>query len=329
MRAVLCREWGDVSSLTVDDVQPSTHAPGEVRIAVHACGVNFADTLIIAGKYQVKPEFPFSPGLEVAGTVLDCGAAVTRCRPGDRVVAALDHGGFAEQAVAREEDVFLIPDEMDFVTAAGFPIAYGTADGAYAWRAGLRPGEVVLVHGAAGGVGLTGVEVAKAMGATVIGTARGREKLDIAAAHGADHVIDYADEDIRARVKELTDGRGADVIYDPVGGDVFDTSLRCINWSGRIVVVGFAGGRVPQIPANILLVKNVAVFGFNWGSYRRHDAAAVRDSFARLFGWWRDGRLKPHVSHRFDLSDYAAALEMLLARKSTGKVVLTTGRGEM
>ncbi len=325
MRAVLCHRWCDPEDLTVEEIEAPQPGPGEVAIAVAAAGVNFADSLIIAGKYQEKPPLPFSPGMEIAGRVTSVGDGVTRVVEGDRVLALPMGGGFVEAAAVPEADVFKIPDSMDFVTAAGFPITYGTAHGALNWRAAMRSGETLLVHGAAGGVGLAAVEVGKAMGATVIATAGGAEKLAVAEAHGADHLVDYKTQDIRDTVKGLTDGRGVDVVFDPVGGDVFDASLRCVAWGARLVVIGFAGGRVPQIPANILLVKNLAAMGLYWGSYRHHAPDLMKQEFEDLFGWFEAGRLKPHVSHQLDLEDAAEALTLLTSRRSTGKVVLTTG----
>jgi NADPH2:quinone reductase len=215
---------------------------------------------------------------------------------------------------------------MDFVTAAGFPVAYGTSHVALEMRARLQPGETLLVHGAAGGVGLTAVEIGKAMGATIIATAGGPEKLEIARRHGADHLIDYSHENIRDRVREITGGRGADVVYDPVGGDAFEASLRSAAWGARLLVIGFAGGRVQQVPANIVLVKNVDVIGVYWGSYRAHDPEALRRSYERLFAWYEAGQLKPHVSATLDLEQAGEAIDRLRRRRSTGKIVLTTGR---
>jgi NADPH2:quinone reductase len=212
---------------------------------------------------------------------------------------------------------------MDFAIAAGFPVAYSTSHGAFLWRARLKPGEIVLVLGASGGVGLTAVEIAKAMGATVIAAAGGPEKLAVAKRAGADHLIDYTSENLRDRVKEITGGRGADVVYDPVGGDAFDQSLRSIAWEGRIIIIGFAGGRVPQIPANILLVKNIDIVGFFWGSYRRYKPHLMTESLDQLLHWFDEGKLKPHVSHRLPLGQVTEALDLLRTRKSTGKVVLT------
>lgn len=325
MRAMLCHAWGGPENLTLADVPAPEAGPGEVLVEVAAAGVNFADSLMVAGQYQEKPPFPFAPGMEAAGIVLAAGAGVSRVKPGDRVLALPDWGAYAEKVVARENNVFRLPDAMGFEAAAGFAITYGTAHGGLRWHANLRAGETLLVHGAAGGVGLAAVETGKAIGARVIATAGGPEKLAIAEAHGADELIDYRVEDIRERVKAMTDGQGADVVFDPVGGDVFDASMRCIAWGGRILVIGFAAGRVPQIPANILLVKNVAAMGVHWSTYRKRAPERLAEEFAELFQWYETGKLKPHVSHRFDLSEAQTAIEMLTSRKSTGKVVLTTG----
>lgn len=322
MKAVVCTELGNPELLAIEEVATPALSPGRVRIGVSACGVNFADTLIIAGKYQIKPPLPFTPGMEVAGTVVECGAGVTRCRVGERVMAILDYGGFAEQVVAQETDVFVLPEAMDFITAAGFPVTYGTSHIALKWRATLQPRETIVIYGASGGVGLTAVEIAKAMEAEVIASAGGEAKLAIAAARGADHLIDHRREDVRGRIKELTGGRGADVVYDSVGGDLFEASLHSINWNGRILIVGFASGHIPQIPANLLMVKNISAIGVHWGSYRKHDPKRLSDSFSELFSWFQEGLLKPTVSATFPLPEAAVALRRLLARKVTGKLVL-------
>ena len=326
MRAVLCREFGPVESLEIAELPSPLVAPGSVRVAVHAIGVNFADLLIVQGKYQEKPALPFSPGFEIAGVVTEIGAGAEGVAVGDRVLGIMDHGAYADEVVLPADRVMAIPTSMDFPIAAGFPVAYGTSHGALDWRARLKPGETLLVLGAAGGVGLTAVEIGKAMGATVIAVAGGAAKLDVARRQGADHLIDYSREDLRGRIKEITGGRGPDVIYDPVGGDAFDQCLRSIAWEGRIIVIGFAAGRISQIPANLVLVKNCDVIGFYWGSYRRHRPAQVRKSFKTLLFWFEAGKLKPHVSHTLDLADAGRALALLAERKATGKVVLTTGR---
>jgi NADPH:quinone reductase len=323
MRAVLCRELGGPEKLAVAEVPPPPLGDGTVRIEIHAAGVNFADLLLIAGQYQDRPPLPFIPGMEVAGVVREAATGVGHLKPGDRVLATVGRGGYAEEVVAEAEIVHRIPDAMDFATAAGFPVAYSTSHGAFGWRARLKPGESVLVLGASGGVGLTAVEIAKAMGASVIAAAGGAEKLAVARRAGADHLIDYTREDLRERVKEITGGRGVDVVYDPVGGDAFDQSLRSVAWEGRLIVIGFAGGRIPQIPANLVLVKNIDIIGFFWGSYRRHKPALIAQSHQQLFRWFEAGKLKPHISHRLPLAEAAAALELIKTRKSTGKVVLT------
>ena len=326
MRAVLCREFGPVERLDVAEVPAPAMASGGVRVAVHAIGVNFADLLVVQGKYQEKPPLPFSPGFEVAGVVTELGPGADGVKLGDRVLGTIEHGAYAEEVVLPADRVLAIPASMDFPTAAGFPVAYGTSHGALEWRARLKSGETLLVLGAAGGVGLTAVEIGKAMGATVIAVAGGPAKLEVARRQGADHLIDYSREDLRGRIKDITVGRGPDVIYDPVGGDAFDQSMRSIAWEGRIIVIGFAAGRISQIPANLVLVKNCDVIGFYWGSYRRHKPAQVRQSFKTLLSWFEAGKLKPHVSHTLDLAEAGRALALLAERKATGKVVLTTGR---
>ena len=324
MKAVVCKAWGGPEALTVEEMAAPEPGADEVKIRVRAAGVNFADTLMIAGQYQVKPSLPFSPGLEVVGEVVASGERAG-FDAGQRVMAQLRWGGYAEEALAPAALVVPLPPGMDDETAAGFPIAYGTSYLALTHRARLEAGETLLVLGAAGGVGLTAVEIGKALGATVIAAAGSAEKLGVAAAHGADHVIDYRSEDLRARVKELTGGRGADVIYDPVGGDMFDAALRCINWEGRLLVIGFASGRIPQAPANIVLVKNVSVIGCPWGHYADHDPDRMRRALAVLLDWAQAGTIKPHISQRLPLAQAAEAMNLLLARRSTGKVVLTVG----
>ena len=328
MRRMACRDHGDPETLTLErDAPVPEPAPGEVAIDVAAAGLNYADTLMVAGSYQATPELPFAPGLEVAGTVRALGDGVSGLAVGQRVLAILDAGGFAEVAVAQANDVFPIPERMDMATAAGFPITYGTAHGALVWRARLKRGETLLVHGAAGGAGLAAVEVGKALGARVIATAGGPEKTAIAADHGADHTIDYKAQDIRQTVKDLTDGQGADVVFDPVGGEVFDASMRCIAWCGRIVVIGFASGTVPQPKANHLLVKNVSVMGLYWGSYRGRAPELMRRQFEDLFAWYGSGHLHPLVSKVYPLEDAARALADLKNRKATGKLVLRVRDG--
>jgi NADPH2:quinone reductase len=294
-----------------------------VRIRVAAAGLNFADTLIVEGRYQDRPALPFVPGMEIAGRIDACGSGVAGFAPGERVMAALAHGGFAEMAVCPVENVLRLPDTIDDVAAAGFAIAYGTAYGALSWAARLTAGETLVVHGAAGGVGLATIECGRVLGARVIATARGATHLAVASARGASAVIDTGSEDVRARIKERTDGRGADVLFDPIGGEIFQASLRSVAWSGRILVIGFASGQIPQIPANILLVKNASALGFYWGSYRKHDPARVRAAFEELLRWHGEGRIEPLVSEVRPLAEAPQALERLLSRKASGKIVLT------
>ena len=320
MKAVVCKKWGTPDTLSLEEAASPPIKEGHVKIAVHACGVNFADTLIIQGKYQLRPQPPFSPGLEVAGEIIECGQGVSGFRRGDRVMAVVSYGGYAEEVAVPAVAVVPLPANLDFITAAGFPVAYGTSHLALTHRGWLKAGENLLVHGAGGGVGLTAVEIGKQLGAKVIATAGSADKLEIAAEHGADYLIDYSREDIRERVKALG---GADVVYDPVGGDAFDASLRCINWEGRILVVGFASGRVPHPPANLLLVKNCAVIGLYWGAYMWQNPQLMHNSLSELLSWHAEGRLKPHVSRTFPMSRASEALTELVQRRTTGKVVIT------
>ncbi|HEX6143133.1 MAG TPA: NADPH:quinone oxidoreductase family protein [Geminicoccaceae bacterium] len=322
MRAIVCRQLGGPEGLALEQLPPPTAGPGEVLIRVRAAGVNFADTLIVGGSYQIRPELPFVPGMEIAGEILALGPEVRELETGARVMATLPYGGFAEEVVARAADVVRVPPEVDDVAAAAFAIAYGTAHGALTWAARIEAGETLLVHGAAGGVGLAAVECGKALGARVIATARGAGKLEVALDHGADETIDTGSEDVRERLRELTGGRGVDVVFDPVGGELFTASLRAIAWEGRIVIVGFASGEIPKIPANLLLVKNAHALGFYWGSYRDHDPARVRASFEELLRWHAEGIIRPHVSEVLPLEAAGEALRRLIERKSTGKVVL-------
>lgn len=322
MKAVLCKAYGGPETLTVEDIPSQDPGRKEVRIAVHSAGLNFPDTLIIQGKYQFKPAFPFSPGMEVAGVVEAVGSEVTSLKVGQRVMATTGHGGFAETVVAPSASVFPIPDQMSFDHAAGFPITYGTTYHALVDRGGLQAGEWLLVHGAGGGVGLNAVELGRLLGAKIIATAGSAEKLALAKQYGAEHVIDYSKEKIRDRVKDITGGNGADVIYDPVGGDVFDESMRCIAWQGRLLVIGFASGRIPEMPANLALLKGCDVRGVFWGAFAARDPGRNRANFEKMLGWYAEGKLKPHVSGRYQLNDVAKAMNDLLARKVTGKAII-------
>ncbi len=322
MRAVLCEDWGEPETLKLGEAPSPVAGPGEVTLRVRAAGVNFADIVLVRGQYQEKPSLPFSPGLEGAGDVLSVGEGVVGIAPGDRVMAVTGVGAFAEEAVAPANCVFPIPEGMDFTTAAAFPVAYGTSHLALTERGALKAGETLLVLGAGGGVGLTAVECGKAVGATVIAAASSDEKLDLAKAHGADHLINYVDDDLRAAARKLTDGRGVDVVYDPVGGDASKAALRTLAWSGRLLVIGFAAGEVPQIPANYLLVKNISAVGVYWGAYRNNESDVFRASFDELAKWYAEGRLKPHVSQVFPLAQAPQALGVLQSRQATGRLVI-------
>lgn len=319
MKAVVCHEWGPVDLLRVEDVPPSPITADGVRIEVHAAGVNFADTLIVQGQYQERPPFPFSPGMEAAGVVTEVGPAVRDLHAGQRVLAFLDYGGFAEEVVARAIDVTPIPDTMTFAIAAAFPVVYVTSHLALRDRARLQSGEVLLVHGASGGVGLTAVEVGKAVGATVIATASTEDKLALAVEHGADYGV-LSGEDVRTRVQALTGG--IDVAYDPVGGEMFTVSLHLIRPQGRILVIGFASGIVPQIPANHLLVKDASVLGFSLGQARRNRPDEVRAALGELVQWYAEGRVRPHVSQEFPLERAVEALVAIQQRRVAGKAII-------
>jgi NADPH2:quinone reductase len=324
MKAMLCRDWGEPEALSLGELPSRPLAAEEVRIRVRACGVNFADTLMIAGRYQVKPDRPFAPGLEAAGEVLECGMRVTQLRPGQRVMAITRAGGaYADELVVGAASAVPIPEAMDFVTAAGFPIVYGTAHFALTHRGHLQPGEALLVLGAAGGVGLAAVEIGKQLGARVIAAAGGAEKLAVARAHGADDVLDYRTESIRDRVRALTGEAGADVVFDPVGGDAFDQALRAVNWQARMLVIGFAAGRIQSVPANLILVKNISVVGVVFGAQAARDPARTNRSLAELIEWWEAGRLQPQIGATFALPEAAAAMRALLSRRYAGKIVLT------
>ncbi len=322
MKALLCRELGPVDALEVGERESPRPGPGELKIAVRACGINFADMLVVQGLYQERPPLPFSPGMEVSGVVEALGEGVTAFRRGDRVAALCGHGGLAEEVLAPAAGTMHIAGGMDFESAAALPVAYGTARVGLAHRAGLRPGEVLLVHGASGGVGLAAVEIGKLMGTTVIATAGSEAKLGVAARHGADHVINYREGGFREPVKMLTGGRGADVIFDPVGGAVFEESLRCIAWEGRLLVVGFASGTIPKAPANLMLVKNCAVVGLYWGAYLRRDPDVLTGAWRTLLDWYDADRLRPHVSAVYPLERGVEALAELAERRATGKVVV-------
>ncbi|WP_299368731.1 NADPH:quinone oxidoreductase family protein [uncultured Tateyamaria sp.] len=317
MRAMQVTALGQ--PLELRDIDTPSPQPGEVLIRVHTCGLNFGDTLIVKGTYQEKPALPATIGMEMCGTIEALGDGVAHLSVGQRVAAYAGFGGLGEYAALPADICVPIPDAMTEIDAAAFLVAYGTSHVALDYKAHLKPGERLLVLGASGGVGLTAVELGKLMGAEVIACARGADKLKIAAKAGADHLLDSETCDLKADVKALG---GADVVYDPVGGDLFDAALRACNPEARLLPLGFASGTVPQIAANYLLVKNLSVLGFYWGGYTRVNPRVLTDSFAILFDWYAEGKLKPHVSHVLRLAQANEGLDLLRTRKATGKVVI-------
>ncbi|MBW2376895.1 MAG: NADPH:quinone oxidoreductase family protein [Deltaproteobacteria bacterium] len=322
MYRMVVRELGGPGSLEREELDAVSADPGQVVMDVSAAGCNFFDILITQGKYQVRPELPFSPGAEVAGTVRGVGEGVERFSVGDRVSGFLEYGGFASTVAVPQERVFPMPPQMTFEEAAALGIVYQTSYVGLVRRANLREGETLLVHAAAGGVGLAAVQIGVALGARVIGTAGTPDKLDLVKQHGADAVINYREDDWVARVKELTDGRGADVIYDPVGGDTFDFSTKCIAFEGRILVIGFASGRIPSAQMSRVLVKNFSLVGLHWGLYFEKNLRVLQDTQEALSRLYAAGKIAPLVSATYPLTEAAAALEALAARRTTGKVVL-------
>jgi NADPH:quinone reductase len=321
MRAIVVDRWMDPSELTVREAPEPQVTPRGVLIEVRAAGCNFFDTLIVQGRYQVRPPFPFTPGAELAGVVRAVGTEVKGIRAGDRVLAS-GMGGFAELAVAHESTVHVLPDSMSFDEGAALPVIYPTSYAGLVYRGDLRLGETLLVHAAAGGVGVAAVQIGRALGAQVIATAGGREKCEIALREGAHHAIDYRSEDFVARVQELTEGRGADVIYDSVGGDITDKSLKCIAWNGRLVIIGFAGGEIPEIKANRILLKNIAVTGLHWGAHAEKDPQRVEDCFRALFQLHARGQIAPVIYRRYQLDELPKALAALANRETYGKVII-------
>lgn len=322
MHALVCHELTGFQNLRYETIDAPALRPNSVRIRVRAAGLNFADTLITRGKYQVKVPTPFIPGMEAAGEIVEVADSVEGWAVGDRVAVLLDSGAYAEEIVVEAQRVVRIPKAMSFEEAAGFMVTYGTSHIGLRQRGNLQAGEVLLVHGASGGVGLTAVEIGKKIGATVIATASTDAKLAVAQEYGADHLICSRDDDVGAQVKALTDGHGADVVYDPVGGRLFDESLHCIAWEGRILHIGFASGTIPQVPANYLLVKNCASIGVYWGAYLQKDPAVLVRANQELMQWYAEGAIRPRISQTFALKDGVEAIQALVDRKTTGKVVL-------
>jgi NADPH2:quinone reductase len=321
-RAVVCRELGPPESLCLETFASAPLAQGEVRVAVHAAGINFPDILMAAGEYQLKPPLPFTPGVEAAGEVTEVAGGVAGIAVGDKVILKLRHGAYADEAAVTPSQLTPLPSTFDFAEGATFLAAHGTAYHALIDRGQLQPGEVLLVHGAGGGVGLAAVEIGKLLGATVIAAASSEEKLAVAQARGADHMVLYGREPFRDAVKRFTDGRGADVVFDPVGGEVFENSLRCIAWGARILVIGFTGG-IGLARTNLLLIKGASVLGVRAGEAVRKNPALGEVRIKALTAWAEAGRIRPNISHRLPLEDYAKAMRLLVDRKAIGRVALT------
>ena len=322
MKAMLCKSFGPAETLVLEETASPEPKKNEILLDVHAAGVNFPDTLIIEGKYQFKPPFPFSPGGEAAGVVAAVGEKVTHLKPGDRVMGLTGWGSFAEQVAVPGYNVMQIPKGMEFKEAAAFSMTYGTSMHALKQRGNLQAGETLLVLGASGGVGLAAVEIGKAMGARVIAAASSAEKLAVAKAAGADELINYTEASLKDELKRLTAGQGVDVIYDPVGGALFEEAFRSIAWNGRMLVVGFASGTIPSLPANLPLLKGAALVGVFWGAFATRQPQDNLANFQQLFAWYAEGKLKPLVSQTFPLAQAADAINALGQRKAVGKVVV-------
>ncbi|MEA2893265.1 MAG: NADPH:quinone reductase [Bradyrhizobium sp.] len=320
-RAVVCRELGPPEKLRLEDFASTPLAPGQVRVAIHAAGINFPDILMVAGEYQLKPELPFVPGMEAAGEVIEVDGAAKGVAAGDRVIVKLRHGAYADEAVVMPSQLTPLPGTFDYAEGATFLAAHGTAYHGLVDRAQIRPGEVLLVHGAGGGVGLAAVELGKLLGATVIAAASSEEKLAVAQARGADHRVLYGHEPFPDAVKRITDGHGADVVYDPVGGEVFEQSLRCIAWGARLLVIGFTGG-IGLARTNLVLIKGASVLGVRAGEAARKNPALGVARIKALGEWAEAGKIRPNISHRLPLEDFPKAMRLLIERKAIGRVAL-------
>lgn len=322
MKAVLCKSFGPPENLVLEETESPIARKGQVLIRVKSCGVNFPDTLIIEGKYQFKPEFPFSPGGEVSGVVKSIGEGVSHVQVGQDVMALTGWGGFAEEVVVSAGFVMPMPPNIPYETASAMVMTYGTSYHALVDRANIQPGETLLVLGASGGVGLAAVELGNLLGARVVAAASTAEKLALCREYGARETLNYTEEDMTERLKALTDGKGVDVVYDPVGGDYTEAALRRMAWKGRYLVVGFAAGDIPSIPLNLPLLKGCEIVGVFWGDFAKREAARNMANFQQIFQWYYQGKLKPHIHAAYPLKDAAKALNEMLNRKVKGKVVL-------
>jgi NADPH2:quinone reductase len=322
VRAVLCTQYGPPESLVLEDVPSPVAGPGEVVITVRAASVIFPVVLIIQNKYQVKPPLPFSPGSELSGIVKAVGEGVTHVKPGDKVIGFTGYGAFAEEVKTHASRMIPMPDGMDFTTAAAFILTYGTSDHALQDRGALEAGETLLVLGAAGGVGIAAIEIGKALGARVIACASTADKLAVCREHGADDTIDYTSEDLRERIKEMTGGKGVDVVYDAVGGPYTEPALRSLAWRGRLLVVGFAAGEIPKIPINLTLLKGCSIVGVYWGDFTRREPLRFAERVQQLGTWFQEGKLRPHVSEVLPLDRAPEAIARMASRQVKGKLVI-------
>jgi NADPH2:quinone reductase len=327
MRAVMLRSYGPPAQLSVEDVPAPQLKAGQVRLQVHAVGFGFPDALMVAGKYQVKPEVPFTPGSEVAGVVTELGPDVTDVKVGARVLASAGQGALAQECAVSAATLIPLPDSMSMAAAAGFLVNYGTTYHALVQRANIKPGETLLVLGAAGGVGLTAIEIGKALGARVLAAASTDEKLQLAKEHGADAVFNYTTDPIKAKVMEFTGDKGIDVAYDPVGADYAEQCVRAMAWNGRYLVIGFAGGKIPAVPFNLPLLKSCSIVGVFWGAHTRREPDIHASNLKALFKLFEDGKIRPHVTELDGLERFTDALEVLNGRKATGKVVIRVAAG--
>jgi NADPH2:quinone reductase len=328
MRAVVLRNYGPPAEIAVEEVPDPQLKPGQVRLQVHAVGFGFPDALMIAGKYQFKPETPFTPGNETSGVVTEVASDVHNVKPGDRVLAVASTGGLAQQCTVNAEGLIPLPDSMSMAAAAGLLVNYGTTYHALVQRARIQPGETLLVLGAAGGVGLTAVEIGKALGARVLAGASTPEKMALAKEHGADAVFNYTTDTLKSKVMEFTADRGIDVVYDPVGADFAEQAVRSMAWNGRYLVIGFAGGRIPAVPLNLALLKGCSLVGVFWGAHTRREPAVHAENLKALFTLFKEGKIRPHLTELHGLERFGEALELLNGRRSTGKVVIRVAEGE-
>ncbi len=323
-RAVVCRELGPPERLRLETFASKSLGVGQVRVAIRAAGINFPDILMAAGEYQLKPDLPFTPGVEAAGDIVEVDGAAKGAAVGDRVIVKMRHGAYTDEAVATPSQLTPLPSNFDYAEGATFLAAHGTAYHGLVDRGQVQPGEVLLVHGAGGGVGLAAVEMGKVLGATVIAAASSEDKLEVARARGADHLVLYGREPFRDAVKRITEGRGADVVFDPVGGAIFEESVRCIAWGARLLVIGFTGG-IGLARTNLLLIKGASVLGVRAGEAVRRNPALGEMRLKALLEWAEAGRIRPNISHRLPLEDYAKAMRLLIDRKAIGRVALVMG----